>query len=92
MENTDSLENINTEEAQTDTAGVEVVVTINQRDMSFTGDQLGVDMETSDAQVLTAVKAAVEEQIEDAEGNFTFAVRRATNTNKVYVYPKSTFG
>lgn len=71
---------------------VEVVVTVNQQDISLTGDQLGVNMDTPDNQVLTAVRSAVQEHIEDGDGNFTFAVRRALNTNKIYVYPKSTFG
>jgi len=72
---------------------IKVVATINQQDMEFTGEQLGItDINAPDNQVLTAVRGAVAEQIQDDEGQFTFAVRRALNTETIYVYPKPTFG
>jgi hypothetical protein len=69
-----------------------VVVTINQQDMTYTQEQLGVNMETADNEVLTAVRGMVGEQLQDGAGEFTFAVRRALNSNTIYVYPKPGFG
>ncbi len=73
---------------------IKVVATINQQDMEFTGEQLGITdiVNDTDTQVLTAVRGAISEQIQDDEGRFTFAVRRALNTETIYVYPKPTFG
>jgi hypothetical protein len=69
-----------------------VRVTINQTDTDLSFEQLGVNMDTADGQILDAVRGVVGEQIRDQEGQYTFAVRRALNTNMVYVYPKPGFG
>lgn len=69
-----------------------VRVTVNQQDTDLTFEQLGVTIEATDNEILSAVRGVLSEQIVDQNGEFTFAVRRATNTGMVYVYPKPGFG
>jgi hypothetical protein len=72
---------------------IKVIVTINQQDTELTGEQLGIeDINVSDTTVLDAVRGIVGEQIRDDDQQYTFAVRRALNTETIYVYPKPTFG
>ena len=72
---------------------IKVIATINQNDLEMTGEQLGIeDINVTDEQVLTAVRGVVGEQIQDQNAQFTFAVRRALNTETIYVYPKPGFG
>ena len=72
---------------------IKVVATIDQQDIELTGEQLGIDnMEAPDNQVLDTVRKVVGEQIRDQGGQYTFAVRRALNTETIYVYPKPGFG
>ena len=68
-----------------------VRVTINQEDTDLTFEQLGVTIDSPDAQILDAVRAVVGEQIRDEGGNYTYGIRRGLNTGMVYVYPKSGF-
>ncbi len=76
--------------------GGEVVVTIGQQDIKFTQEQLGVNMDAQDNQILDAVRGMVAEELrgglQDQEGDYTFAVRRALNSGTIYVYPKPGFG
>ena len=76
-----------------------VVVTVDQQDMRYTQEQLRVTIDpavTTDQQILDAVRAIVGEEIgnrlRDQAGEYTFAVRRALNSNTIYVYPKPGFG
>ena len=72
---------------------IKVVATIDQQDIELTGEQLGIlDMEVADQTVLDAVRGVVGEVIKDQGGDYTFAVRRALNTETIYVYPKPGFG
>lgn len=72
---------------------IKVIVTINQQDTELTGEQLEIeDINVSDTTVLDAVRGIVGEQIRDDDQQYTFAVRRALNTETIYVYPKPTFG
>jgi hypothetical protein len=76
-----------------------VVVTVDQRDIRYTQEQLGLTIDpsiTTDKQILDAVKAIIGEELgerlSDEAGEYTFAVRRALNSNTIYVYPKPGFG
>lgn len=73
---------------------IKVVATIDQQDIELTGEQLGITdiVNVPDQQVLDAVRGVVGEQIRDQGGQYTFAVRKALNTETIYVYPKPGFG
>ena len=73
-----------------------IIVTLNQQEYCYTQEQLGVDMDTPDDRLLTAVRGIIGEELGgrmvDESGVDTFAVRRAMNTNNLYVYPKTGYG
>lgn len=72
---------------------IKVIATVDQQDIELTGEQLGFnDMNVPDEQVLDAVRAMVGEHLRDQDQQYTFAVRRALNTETIYVYPKPGFG
>lgn len=76
----------------------EVIVTLDGRDIPTPMDALGVSMESTPKEILDAVAGIVEEAegtrdgYEDAYGNYTYAVRKAMNSNTIYVYPKPVAG
>ena len=74
----------------------EVVITVGGVDNAIPFDSLDVSMESSDRQILDAVRPAVREmdgvELNDEQGEVSFAVRRASNTNTIYVYPKPVAG
>jgi len=72
----------------------EVIITMNGRDTRVPMDSLGVDINTPDGQVLDAVRGIINEtsSVDDEYGQPSFAVRRATNSDTIYVYPKPVAG
>ena len=72
---------------------IKIIATVDQQDIELTGEQLGINnMDVPDDQVLDAVRDIVGEHIRDQDQQYTFAVRRAMNTETFYVYPKPGFG
>jgi len=72
---------------------IKIIATINQQDIEMTGEQLGItELNVPDQQVLDAVRGVIGENIQDQNEQYTFAVRRALNTETIYVYPKPGFG
>jgi len=71
-----------------------VIITMNGRDTRVPMDSLGVDINTPDGQVLDAVRGIINEtsSVDDEYGQPSFAVRRATNSDTIYVYPKPVAG
>ena len=80
------------EQAGIEVAAGEVVVTINQRDVRLSQEALDVDMESSEQDILNAVNGVVEENLNDADGEVAFTVRKAVNSGTIYVYPKPVAG
>ena len=76
----------------------EVIVTLDGRDIPTPMDSLDVNMESTPNEILTAVRGIIEEAegtadgYQDAYGDFTYAVRKAMNSNTIYVYPKPVAG
>ena len=82
-------------------AGIErtpkVVITLGGRDQEFEQEMLGVNIDSSQSEVLEAVSGILSEMGEgsltDEEGEFTFVVRKATEgSQNIYVYPKPAAG
>ena len=73
----------------------EVTVMIGGQANSMPMDSLGVSMDSTDEEIRSAVTGIVEElgsSLVDEHGIASFAVRRATNTNQILVYPKPVAG
>ena len=75
-----------------------VIVTLEGRDETIPMATLGVNMESTPREILDAVGGIIEEAegtkdgYQDAYGDFTYTVRKAMNSNTIYVYPKPTLG
>ena len=72
-----------------------VIVTVGGQDQQFTLDQLGLTMESTNAQVLAAVQGIITEMgqsLQDSDNDFVYQVVKATNSNNIYVVPKSDWG
>jgi len=74
----------------------EVRVTIEGRDEVFPMDNLGLNINSSDREIMDAVRPTLREQrgidLNDEEGEVAFAIRRAMNSGTIYVYPKPVAG
>ena len=76
----------------------EVIVTLDGRDIATPMDSLMVTMESTPREILEAVSGIIEEAegtrdgYQDAYGDFTYTVRKAMNSNTIYVYPKPVAG
>jgi len=76
----------------------EVIVTLDGRDIATPMEALNVNMDSSSRDILTAVAGIIEEAegtrdgYQDAYGDFTYTVRKAMNSNTIYVYPKPVAG
>ena len=72
-----------------------VIVTVNQQDQQFTLEQLGLTMESTNQEVLNAVQGIITEMgqsLQDDDRDFVYQVVKATNSNNIYVVPKSDWG
>ncbi len=82
--------------ANSDTQTNEVVVTLDGRDVKIPMETLGVTMDMTDRQILTAARASIMESegvdLSDESGVSAFGVRKALNSNTIYVYPKPVAG
>lgn len=76
----------------------EVIVTLEGKDINIPMDSLQVSIDSSSNDILNAVKDIIQESegntegYEDAYGNYTYTVRKALNSNTIYVYPKPVAG
>lgn len=74
----------------------EVVVTMDGRDIAIPLGSLGVTLQSSDREILDAIRPVMQNRegadIADARGEFSYSVRKAINSNTIYVYPKPVAG
>lgn len=74
----------------------EVVVTIEGRDNHIPLESLSLTMLSTEREILAAVRPTLTEMgladIEDEGGEMTYTVRKALNSNSIYVYPKPGLG
>ena len=77
-------------------AGGDVVITLEGRDIRIPQVNLGVNMDTSKSDIVTAVRAIIRENegvdIADETGEVSYEVRKAGNSGDIYVYPKPVAG
>lgn len=86
----------------TDTATVdtvitnEVIITLNGRDIRIPMASLSLNMESGVGAILDAVRPVIRADenvdIQDERGDYSFTVRKAVNSNTIYVYPKPVAG
>jgi hypothetical protein len=96
---TDIAENLdlNTEvDHSEDETRNEVIITLEGRDITIPMNSLSVNMESTPNEILDAVRNVVSENdgtdLTDDNGEVSFTVRKAMNTNTIYVYPKPVAG
>lgn len=85
------VENIDMENASH-----EVVITLDGRDVRIPMDNIGISIESTEREIIDAVRPVVQEEhqidIDDENGRVSFTVRKAINSDTIYVYPKPVMG
>ena len=80
----------------TDELRNEVIVTLEGRDISTPMESLGVSMDSTQTEILDAVRGIVQEaegvDISDDADEYSYTVRKAENSGTIYVYPKPVAG
>jgi hypothetical protein len=74
----------------------EVVVTIEGQDSRIPMESLGLTMDSSETVILNAIRPMMREirdlDMADDDGEMSYTVRKALNSNTIYVYPKPVAG
>lgn len=74
----------------------DVVITLDGEDIRIPQVSLNIDMDSSNGAIIDAVREIVRENrgvdLMDEGGDVAFAVRKAVNSNTIYVYPKPVAG
>lgn len=74
----------------------EVWITLDGRDVKVSMDNLNITMDSTERDILTAVRGLIMEEngvdINDEYGNVAYVVRKALNTDVIHVYPKPVAG
>jgi uncharacterized protein YxjI len=80
----------------TDEVRNEVVITLNGRDTRIPLDSLSLTIDSSDRDILNVVRPVIQNRehldIQDDDGVYGYTVRKAINSNVIYVYPKPVAG
>lgn len=69
-----------------------VIITLEGRDIPLSLESLGLTMDSTEREVLDAVRGVVNENLTDEDGEYSFTVRKAMNSSNIYVYPKPVAG
>ena len=74
----------------------EVIITTNGNDIRIPMDSLGLNIDSSERDILNEVRPIVQGRegidIQDDTGVYGYTVRKATNSNTIYIYPKPVAG
>ena len=74
----------------------EVIVTIEGQDSRIPMDSLGLTIDSTETAILNAIRPMMREirglDIADGDGEMSYTVRKALNSNTIYVYPKPVAG
>jgi uncharacterized protein YxjI len=74
----------------------DVVITVDGRDIRIPMSSLSVTIDSNERSILDAIMPVVRENenldIRDSSGTYTYTVRKALNSNTIYVYPKPVAG
>lgn len=89
-------ENAQTNAQATNDVRNEVVITIEGQDTRIPMDSMGLTINSPESEILRAVRPIMREQrgldISDDRGEISYTVRKAMNSNTIYVYPKPVAG
>jgi len=72
-----------------------VMLTAGGQDYIYDFEQLGVNFDSSEREILAAVDGIIREvnlSLVDDENEYTFTVKKSTNTRVVHIYPKDGAG
>lgn len=73
-----------------------VIITLDGRDIRIPMESLSLTIDSGVGAILDAVRPVIQSSenvdIQDAGGDFSFTVRKAVNSNSIYVYPKPVAG
>lgn len=69
-----------------------VILTIDGKDNIFTKEELGISFNDSSNTILAAVQGLIAESLQDNDENFVYTVRKSTDSQNIYIYPKSDAG
>lgn len=87
-----NIDAINTFSSE-DNINEKLIITIDGRAETVPLESLGIDMSTPPSDVLETVKGMFSEiNFDDDYGNVSYTVRKATNTNTIFVFPKPVAG
>lgn len=74
----------------------EVIVTLDGRDIRIPMSSLSLTIDSGVGAILDAVRPVIQSDenvdIQDSRGDYSFTVRKAVNSNTIYVYPKPVAG
>jgi uncharacterized protein YxjI len=80
----------------TDEVRNEVIITVNGRDIKIPLESLSLTIDSSDRDILNAVRPVIQGResldIQDDTGTYSYTVRKAMNSNSIYIYPKPVAG
>lgn len=66
-----------------------IVIVLEGKEITHDLEQLDITFDSSDTEIMDAVKGIVNESFEDNNGTLTYLVRKSTETNTIYVIPKT---
>jgi hypothetical protein len=72
-----------------------VMLTAGGQDYIYDFEQLGVNFDSSEREILAAVDGIIKEinmSLVDEQNEYTFTVKKSTNTRVVHIYPKDGAG
>jgi len=74
----------------------EVVITLDGRDIRIPMESLSLTIDSGVGAILDAVRPVIQSSenvdIQDERGDYSFTVRKAVNSNTIYIYPKPVAG
>ena len=74
----------------------EVIITMDGQDTNIPMRPLDLTIDSTEAEILRAIRPVMREQrgldISDDRGELSYTVRKAMNSNKIYIYPKPVAG
>lgn len=74
----------------------EVIITMEGQDTNIPMRSLDLTIDSTEAEILRAIRPVMREQrgldISDDRGEISYTVRKAMNSNKIYIYPKPVAG
>lgn len=80
----------------TDEIRNEVIITVNGRDIRVPMESLNLEINSPERDILNAIRPIIQGRegldIQDNDGAFSYTVRKAMNSNSIYIYPKPVAG